>query len=93
MTIYSRAKKFQLPVKATRDDLEYRGLKTFRYGDRVVACGYFYNNVRHGTDYYGVVYGFLDDDRSYDGFIELLDVSDNEFEDDGSALRWALNRA
>ena len=51
---------------------------------------YVYRN-RHREGYYGAVYEFTGKSRDCDDEIRLVAASDEFFEDDGSAIAWAIN--
>ena len=91
MTISKAMRTYRLPNPATTEDLESRGGKVLRFGDKVLLAGYFYNG-RDMPCYYGAVYEYLTDDTSCEGVIGLKDVSEAEFEDDGHAVAWAMTR-
>ena len=91
MTISKAMRTYRLPNPATTEDLESRGGKVLRFGDKVLLAGYFYNGMNKPC-YYGAVYEYLTDDTSCEGTIGLSDVSEVEFEDDGHAIAWAMTR-
>jgi hypothetical protein len=91
MTISKAMGKYRLPNPATMEDLESRGSKVLRFGDKVLLAGYFYNGMNKPC-YYGAVYEYLTDDTSCEGAIGLSDVSEVEFNDDGHAIAWAMSR-
>ena len=91
MTISKAMRTYRLPNPATMEDLESRGVKVLRFGDKVLLAGYFYNGMDMPC-YYGSVYEYLTDDTSCEGTIGLSDVSEAEFEDDGHAIAWAMTR-
>ena len=91
MTISKAMRTYRLPNPATTEDLESRGGKVLRFGDKVLLAGYFYNGMNKPC-YYGAVYEYLTDDTSCEGTIGLSDVSVAEFADDGHAIAWAMTR-
>lgn len=91
MTISKAMRAYRLPNPATTEDLESRGGKVLRFGDKVLLAGYFYNGMNKPR-YYGAVYEYLTDDKSCEGTIGLSDVSEVEFKDDGHAIAWAMSR-
>ena len=91
MTISKAMRTYRLPNPATTEDLECRGGKVLRFGDKVLLAGYFYNG-KNRPCYYGAVYEYLTDDMSCEGTIGLSDVSEVEFADDGHAIAWAMTR-
>lgn len=88
MTFLDRAKRYMLPLHATAEDLDLRGLKTLVYGDKLVAIGYFYHP--DGKNYYCGVYEYLSDDRTCEGVVGLREVCTEQFEDQGHAAAWGL---
>ena len=91
MTISKAMGTYRLPNPAAVEDLESRGGKGLRFGDKVLLAGYSYNGMNKPC-YYGAVYEYLTDDTSSEGMIGLSDVSEVEFEDDGHAIAWAMTR-
>ena len=89
MTISKAMRTYRLPNPATTEDLESRGGKVLRFGDKVLLAGYFYNGMNKPC-YYGAAYEFLTDDHTCEGAIGLRAVSEVEFEDDGHAIAWAM---
>ena len=83
-----RANTYRLPNPTTQEDLECRWSKTLNFGDRVLLAGYYYQHNK--PCYFGAVYEHLDDDLSCEGTIGLRAVSEVAFNDDGSAIAWAL---
>ena len=55
MTISKAMRTYRLPNPATTEDLESRGGKVLRFGDKVLLAGYFYNGMNKPC-YYGAVY-------------------------------------
>lgn len=91
MTISKAMGTYRLPNPATTEDLESRGGKVLRFGNKVLLAGYLYNGMNR-VCYYGAVYEYITDDTSCEGTIGLSDVSEAEFEDDGHAIAWAMTR-
>ena len=91
MTISKAMGTYRLPNPVTTEDLESRGGKVLRFGDKVLLAGYFYNGMNRPC-YYGAVYEYLTDDTSCEATIGLSDVSEVEFADDGHAIAWAMTR-
>lgn len=88
MTINEAMRLFRLPNPTTQEDLECRWSKVLRYGERVLVAGHYYQHG--GPCFYGAVYEHLDEDMSCEGVIGLRVVSNLAFEDEGSAIAWAI---
>lgn len=84
-----KAREFRLPLKTTPEDLACAWDYTVDFGDRVLLAGYFYKG-RYEPSYFAAIYQHLDDDLSCEGDIELIEVSDEFFSDNGHALQWAM---
>lgn len=92
MKISDAMRKFRLPNPSTQEDLETRWSKVLRFGDRILLAGYYYNG-KDKPCWFGAVYEHLDDDLSCEGMIGIREASDVEFEDEGHAIRWAMDRS
>ena len=84
-----KARELGLPTRSTQESLERDWSCTVNFGDRVLLAGYFYRG-QYEPSYFAAIYQHLDDDLSCEGDIELVDVSDEFFSDDGHALQWAM---
>ncbi|MBR6234804.1 MAG: hypothetical protein IKR01_03040 [Spirochaetales bacterium] len=63
------------------------------FGDRILLAGHWYSG-KGKPCWFGAVYEYLDDDdHSIEGMIGLREVSDVEFEDEGHAIRWAMDNS
>ena len=91
MTITEGARKYRLPNPTCQEDLETRWGAVLNYKDRVILAGHYYNGPGKPA-YFAAVYEYLTDDTSCEGAIGLSDVSEVEFEDNGRAIEWAINR-
>lgn len=91
MTISEAMKKYRLPNPTTQEDLECNWKTVLRFGDKVLLAGYCYNGANNHC-YYGAVYEFLGSDHSVEGTLGLYTASDIMFEDDGSAIAWAMQQ-
>ena len=89
MKINEAMKKFRLPNPATPEDLEKAYRYVINFGDEILLAGHHYTGVGKFT-FYGAIYEYLSDGRTYDSFIGLRAVSDAEFSDEGHALEWAM---
>jgi hypothetical protein len=92
-TTAAKAKTYRLQTTTTPENLETRmmndGGTTLNFGDRILVAGYYYN--RNGRSYYGATYRFTTADHTCEGEIELTDISEDTFEDNGHAIAWAMN--
>ena len=91
MTINEGTRKYRLPNPTTPEDLEGRWSKLLNFGDKVIIAGYYYNG-KDQPSYFGATYEYLTDDTTCEGTIGLRAVSEVEFEDDGHAMAWAMQR-
>ena len=85
----NNARTFHLPETTTPENLACDWRTTLTFGNKVLLAGYHYNG-RCQNSYFGAVYTHTNDDLSCEGEIRLTAVSDEFFEDDGSAIAWAL---
>lgn len=86
-----RANEYRLPERSTQENLEERWSKVLTFGNRVLLAGYYYNGMNKPC-YFAAVYEHTDEDLTCEGNIELREVSEVDFEDDGHAIAWALTR-
>lgn len=95
MTINEGMKNYRLSNPSTLEDLEMQFSdmdgKVLSFGDKVLVAGYFWNGPGQPC-YFGAVYEHLDDDMSCEGTLGLAEVSEVEFEDDGHAIAWAMQK-
>ena len=61
------------------------------FGDKILLAGFYYNG-KGKPSYFGATYEFLTNDHTCEGTIGLREVSEVEFEDDGHAIAWAMQR-
>ena len=88
--IEMNAKTFRLPECTTQEALECRWNHVLKFGDRVLLAGYYY--TCGGPDWFGAVYRFSTDDQTCEGPLELREVSQEFFEDEGHAIAWAMGK-
>ena len=96
MHIIDGMHKYRLQNPTTPEDLEMRfgGMdgKVLNFGDKVLVAGYFWNGPGQPS-YFAATYEYLDEgDHDCESTIGLRAVSEVEFEDDGHAIAWAMNR-
>ena len=89
MTIENAMRTYRLPNPTTPEDLECRWSKVLNFGDKILLAGFYYNGK---PSYFGATYEFLTNDHTCEGTIGLREVSEVEFEDDGHAIAWAMQR-
>ena len=92
MTIIEAMRTYRLPNPTTPEDLETRWSKTLTFGDKVIMAGYYWNG-KGKPCYFGAVYEFLDEGKhTCESTIGLKAISEVAFEDDGSAIAWAMQQ-
>ena len=84
-----KANTYRLPKTTTSEDLECRWSKVVDFGNKVLLSGYFF--MPKGNSYFAAVYEHTTSDKSCEGEIRLTAISDEQFEDAGHALQWAMN--
>lgn len=77
------AATYRLPNPSTAEDLELRGHTVLSFGENVLVTGYY-------DGYFSAIYEHLDNDLSCEGPLGLLEISEEQFEDDGHAIQWAI---
>lgn len=86
---------YRLQETTTPENLETRmmndGGTTLNFGEYVLATGYYYNP--NGRSYYGALYRYTTSDRSCEGEIKLVAISEETFTDNGHAIAWAMSKA
>lgn len=88
--IEMNARTFRLPESSTQEMLECSWSNVLKFGDKVLLAGYFYTGT--GLDWFGAVYRFTSEDHSCEGGVELRNVSQEFFEDEGHAIAWAMGK-
>lgn len=83
-----KARTYRLPETTTSEDIGCGWSTVIDFGSRVLVAGYYY--MPKGNSYYAAIYEHTTEDRSCEGRIELVDISDGLFEDAGHALQWAM---
>ena len=92
MTINEGMKTYRLPNPSTPEDLEMRFSKILNFGETVLLAGYYYNGPGKPA-YFAATYEYLEDgDHDCESTIGLRAVSEVEFEDDGHAIAWAMQK-
>lgn len=87
-TTAAKADARRLPVNSTPENLEMSFSTVLNFGDHVLVAGYYYTGS--GRDYYAAVYRFTTDDRTCEGRVRLVTTSEEQFEDNGHAIAWAM---
>ena len=88
----AKADAYRLQRATTPEDLELKmmhsGGTILTFGDRILVAGYYYDP--NGRSYYGATYRFTTADRTCEGRVELVSISEDTFEDNGHAIAWAM---
>ena len=81
-----------LPLITTIEELATRfsSAKILTLGEWVIMAGYRYNGLNKDC-WYGAIYEFISDGRTCEDTIRFVEVSDEFFQDDGHAVKWAMN--
>ena len=90
MTVERAAVKYRIPNYTTKELIEGCGSSAIVYGDCVIIAGYY--GARAEGGYWAAVYRHIDEDLSREGTLEMQFASAPEFDDDGHAIEWAINR-
>lgn len=93
MKMTDAIRKFRLQNPSTKEDLQMHWGNVLSFGDRILLAGHWYSG-KGKPCWFGAVYEYLDDDdHSIEGMIGLREVSDVQFEDEGHAIRWAMDNS
>lgn len=87
--LVQKADKYRLPFTTTPEELECRGYMAVNYGSRVLVVGHYWMGPGQNSRY-GAVYERITDDRHPDSEIRLMAISEEMFEDEGTALEWGI---
>lgn len=91
----TKAATYRLHQTTTPENLElqmmHNGGTILTFGNFTLVAGYYYNP--NGRCYYGAIYRFTTTDRTCEGEIKLVTISDDTFEDNGHAMAWAMSKA
>lgn len=90
MTMKEAMRTYRLPETTTSEDLEGNWKTVIDFGNKVLLAGYYYMG-RNANSYFAAVYEHTTADKSCEGEIKLVAVSDEMFEDAGHALKWGMN--
>ena len=82
------AREYRAPEKSTPENLECSGYKTLEFGRKTICLGYFYTYGKEG--HYAAVYEFTGKGHTCEDECRLIAISENTFEDEGSAAAWGL---
>lgn len=82
---YERAKERKMPVEATVTQLENNWDTVIPYGDLLIVAGY--AGELSGNNVFAATYKVLEHDMAV-----MYEISPQLFEDEGHAVRWALER-
>ena len=91
----AKASTYRLQTTTTPENLEmmlmHNGGTILTFGDYTLIAGYFYDP--NGRSYFGAAYRFITADHTCEGEIELVNISDETFADNGHAIAWAMSEA
>ena len=82
------ARTYRLPETTTPENLACDFRCTADFGSRFLVAGYYYSYKE--PCYFGAVYEHTTEDRTCEGEVRLVAVSEERFEDNGHALAWAM---
>lgn len=90
--IAAKADAYRLQRITTPENLETKmmnnGGVAVTFGDHILIGGYYYNP--NGQSYYGAIYRFTTRDHTIEGAIQLENISDDTFIDNGHAIAWCM---
>lgn len=81
---------YRIKRQTTPEELEMGEGKVITFGDKIIMIGYYYH--RDNNCYIATIYEFIGDDHTVEGPLELKQVSEERFIDDGHAIEWALKQ-
>ena len=84
-----RATAYRVNEISTPENLECQGFKTIEFGRRTICLGYYYTYGREG--HYAAVYEFTGKGTTCEDECRLIALSDNTFNDEGTAALWGLS--
>lgn len=83
------ARTYRLPETTTSENLECSWSTVIDFGNRVLLAGYYY--MPKGNSYFAAIYEHTTADKTCEGEIRLIAISEELFEDAGHAIQWAIN--
>ena len=83
------ARTYRLPQVTTPEELACNWSTTLNFGHKVILAGYYFNG-RNQNSYFAAVYTHTDSNLSCEGEIRLTAISEEYFQDNGSAAQWAM---
>ena len=86
----AKADAYRLDRVTTPEHLEMAFSTTLTCGEYTFVAGYYYRPNK--GCYYAAIYKFTTDDHTCEGKVELLEVSDETFQDNGHAIAWCLTQ-
>ncbi len=90
-TTAAKADARRLPTFSTPENLEMSFSTVLSFGEYTLVAGYYY--MGDGKNYYSALYRFTTADHTCEGKVKLVTTSDEQFEDNGHAIAWAMSKA
>ena len=87
----AKATERRLPTSSTPENLEMHFSTVLTFGNDTLVAGHFYDPS--GKCYFGAVYAFTTGDHTCEGEVKLVTTSEEQFEDNGHAIAWAMTQA
>lgn len=84
-------KAYRLPETSTPENLACNWSTVLTFGNHILLSGYIYQG-RGKDSNIAAIYGFTTDDHTCEGEIRLLDISEDFFPDNGSAVAWCIQK-
>lgn len=84
-----RAKELRLRKHTTPEDLANEWNTVIKYKDLTILAGYYYTGEKN---FFAAVYEFETCFETVEDRVELIDISEEQFEDEGSAIEWAITK-
>ena len=84
-----KMKTYHLPTTSTYEKIECDWSTVVRFGNKILVAGYYYSGSK-ANNYFGATYEFTTADKTCEGKIRLIAISDEHFEDAGHALQWGM---
>jgi len=88
MNLSEKMRAYRLPETTTGEDIGQCHAYAVEFGNKVLFACYHYEP--DGKCYFSAVYEHVTEDKTCEGKIKLVAVSDERFEDAGHALLWGM---
>ena len=83
--------RYRVPTRTTEEILETSWHHTVKYGEYVIIAGHYWWVGAEGSNWYAGIFQYIDDNKkNVDDDMELVELTEIEFEDPGHAYRWAF---